>query len=294
MCAPYGYYCTPIINACQEVFSWYSIAMRDKTPKLAMLLKRLLGAVKNVEQAIQEQTNAKNSKNEQEGKKQNPPPEVRAEIRFPEDVERANSVHKEKEYSLAKWNVIGTWATFGMVTIYAGIAAYQACLMRESTIASQQAAEAIRPRLVVGGLTPAPLTSNGLPMDQGKLHVSFQVPNYGPVIAANLRVREFDNVSTRDKVSKLPYGQPHFEFGPIVPPAPLVGNQIAGWGIDGDKILIEDELIGLKEKRLVATFSILVEYDDAAGRTHHTESCIIFTFPPNWGSETCPWKPQND
>jgi len=64
---------------------------------------------------------------------------VRAEIRLPENIERYNRIQKKKEYSLAKCNVIAVWATFVMVTIYAGIAAWQLCEMRRATKAAQEA-----------------------------------------------------------------------------------------------------------------------------------------------------------
>ena len=113
--------------------------MRDKTPKLGLLLKRLLESVKNVEQAIKKQTNAASSARDEERQQQQPPPEVRAEIHFPDNIERANSERKKKEYSLQKANVIAAYLTVGIVTIYAGISFLQLEGIREANKIGREA-----------------------------------------------------------------------------------------------------------------------------------------------------------
>src|SRR5579859_5541007 len=49
---------------------------------------------------------------------------------------------------------------------------------KDSATAALLSAEALRPSLAIAFLTPAPITANGFPMDNGRLHVNFQIPNY--------------------------------------------------------------------------------------------------------------------
>jgi hypothetical protein len=72
--------------------------------------------------------------------------------------------------------------------------------------------------------------------------------------------------------------------------------------MEGSKTLLESDSVGLKRGTLEAVFSVLAIYGDAAGKTHHAEACIIFTFQQKWGTQTigawgsepCPWATKND
>lgn len=180
---------------------------------------------------------------------------------------------------------------------------------KESADAAHLSAEALRPRLAIIGLTPAPRTADGLPIDSGKLHVQFQVPNYGPSAAQSTEFCEFDEISPPDKITRIPYenckSSAVWGYGnSIIPPVTeLNGMQPPGWGMDGSRTLTESDVAGLKQPgTLEAVFSILATYDDAAGKVHHSEACIIFTFQQkwgtqtigNWGSEPCQWETTND
>lgn len=183
---------------------------------------------------------------------------------------------------------------------------------KESADAAHLSAEALRPSLAIAYLTPEPMTANGFPMDQGRLHVNFQIHNYGPVAAQNAQICEFDDVRVPTDIARLPYTncQPSsvWTFGnPVIPPTEPNGAGQGGRGMNGTKNLTPGEINGLKEGTLRAVFSVLAIYSDAADRQHHAESCVIFTFQPRWGtgsadsqaigtwsSKPCPWNPQND
>lgn len=182
-------------------------------------------------------------------------------------------------------------------------------------IAARQQSEAIRPRLVIAQLTPQPLTAGGLPISEGKLHVWFQVPNYGPLVADNVALCEFDELRAPNNIAPLPYSNcksgSAWNYGgsPVIPPITEInGMQAPGWGMDGSTTLTESDIAGLHSPNMLeAVFSVMATYDDASGRKHHAASCIIFTFQPKWGvgtegsqtigswsSKTCPWKSDND
>ncbi|MGH9486668.1 MAG: hypothetical protein ACRD04_03660 [Terriglobales bacterium] len=208
-----------------------------------------------------------------------------------------------------------------MAAFAAVFACLQWCEMRQEgkdthtlAIAAKQQSEAIRPRLVISGLTPQPPRADGLPVDQGKLHVWFEVPNYGPLVADNVKLCEFDAVDAPKNIARLPYGNCRssvaWGFGsPMIPPVTELDRmQAPGWGMDGSKTLTEADIDGLRQPNgLEAVFSVLATYEDAGAHVHHAESCILFTFQPDWGvgttdsqtigswsSKSCPWKNKND
>ena len=182
--------------------------------------------------------------------------------------------------------------------------------LAESADAAYLAAEALRPRLAIVYLTPQPTTAKGPPVHGGKLHVWFQVPNYGPNPAENVQLCEFDGVVLPGRLEKLPYrncrSSSSWGFGSIVPPiTELANDEAPGWGMDGETAVTAAETRELKERiGLEAVFSVMAIYDDAGRGTHHAESCILFKFIPNWGTQSagpvtwgskpCPWKTKND
>jgi hypothetical protein len=150
----------------------------------------------------------------------------------------------------------------------------------------------LRPRLFISGVTPASTTTNPQPLDHGKLRITFRVPNYGPLPATKVRFRTFDNVSSWNEVKRLPYGQPRWEYPQII--LPVSAESPPGLGIVGERIISESEIKGLISHTLVATFSVLIEYEDDSGRPHKTEYCDEFTFQPNMWNQPCPWPVQTD
>jgi hypothetical protein len=108
-----------------------------------MLLKRLLGAVKNIEKTIQGKNEAKTKATETTLTQQTVTPLVRADVNLPQGVE----VHKattdatdDKKYQFRTLFV--AWFTFGALVIYAVISGWQLYEMRKATRATQCAAEA--------------------------------------------------------------------------------------------------------------------------------------------------------
>jgi hypothetical protein len=184
------------------------------------------------------------------------------------------------------------WAKSVPVLIAFGLLIVNIFQMNATKQAAEVASESIRPRLTIVGLSPQSLTgSNPLPLDHGKLHVWFQVPNYGPMPASHIRIRRFENVSTWNQAKRLPYGQPIWDYPQMLFPTTSTGAP--GWGMTGDREISEEEIKGLSSHDLVATFSILVEYDDTSGATHGVEYCEQFTFPPIF-NRPCPWPVRMD
>jgi hypothetical protein len=106
--------------------------MRDKAPKLALLLKRLLAAVNDVKKAIQNQTTAINTKREHDTDQNYRSPEVRAEVHFPKAIETNNTIQKGKEYTLQKASLGVSCVTLCVATIYAALTLGLFCETREA------------------------------------------------------------------------------------------------------------------------------------------------------------------
>lgn len=79
------------------------------------------------------------NKQEAEGHKEQPPPEVQVtEVRFANEIERENRTHRERQYALQKSIKHATWCAFIAVSIYAGITGYQAYLTRKAIRNSEE------------------------------------------------------------------------------------------------------------------------------------------------------------
>jgi len=123
--SPYDNNCTPIISPCQEVFLWYSIAMRDKVPKLAMFLRRILEAVKDVKKSIQENTKAINTASEEANHQKIDSKNVVAEVHFDENTIKATNAENDRSDRRQKEIRNATIAAVVAACIYAATAACQ-------------------------------------------------------------------------------------------------------------------------------------------------------------------------
>jgi hypothetical protein len=188
------------------------------------------------------------------------------------------------------------WEKMAAITVAAGTAGLlfvNIFQMKATQRAADVAVESIKPRLVIVNFGPQSLSgSDPQPLDKDRLHVYFQVPNYGPMPASNVRFRRFENVSPWSQVRRLPYGQLIWDYPQIIFPTTTSGPP--GWGMTGDRIISSEEISGLVSHDLVATFSILIEYEDTSGKTHGVEYCGQFTFPPYTFSQPCPWRVRSD
>jgi hypothetical protein len=151
---------------------------------------------------------------------------------------------------------------------------------------------AYRPRLLLIGIDPRVKSSPaGIEpaLDQQRLTVQIILPNTGPFSARNVRFFRYSNVSARDQIKKGIYEE---LFGELKAIPPKVENYNPGMVIVGTKTVTDSEIRELKSGTLWATFSILVQYDDDFGITHHTEYCDLFTLQPY--NDICPWPVRND
>jgi len=164
---------------------------------------------------------------------------------------------------------------------------------KAAEIASDTLKISYRPRIVINGLTTQPD-----PLDQERLACSLGVLNTGPVAARNVRFFRFQNISTLKDAKKMPY-QETFEYPKMIQ---QTNGQPIGFGIYGTSPLSDMELKSLQRQntqvsdaQMLATFSVLIQYDDDFSEaSHHTESCIMFTLPPNQYWVSCPWNTQLD
>jgi hypothetical protein len=172
---------------------------------------------------------------------------------------------------------------------------------RDSADAAKSAAEtadksmklAYRPRLLLIGIDArvktSPIGMEEPVLDEHRLTVQIQLPNTGPFTARNVRFFRYSNVSQRAQARKGVYEE---LFGESKAIPPKVENYNPGIVVVGTKTVTDPEIQGLQRGTLWATFSILVQYDDDFGITHHTEYCDLFNLTPY--NDICPWPVQND
>jgi hypothetical protein len=127
---------------CQGVFLCYSIGMRDKAPKLAMLMKRLLEAIKGVVQAIQKNTESIHAAEERERQKKPAGEATHRIIAFDDKTVRDAKEENDRQYRTQTSIKTATWLAVIAACIYATIAAWQGWEMRKAAMATQDAAVA--------------------------------------------------------------------------------------------------------------------------------------------------------
>ncbi len=207
--------------------------------------------------------------------------------------------HDDRQHALDRKRYTVECVTLVVLFVYVTIGAFQWYEMRKATIATEVAARATqdaaktaadslkltyRPRITMTKIYPQ---EN---LDSGKLAIGFSVLNYGPITARNVKVFRFENVSALDHASKLPYGrEPLRDYPKMLAPA-----KADDWGIYGEKVVSPQQTKALGSRELVATFSVLVEYEDDSSQTHHTEACILYTLRPKFWWTYCPWPVQID
>jgi hypothetical protein len=215
-----------------------------------------------------------------------------------DELERQQAEDKKKddEYKQRQlsFNRLLVGLTFALViaSVFAdGISIWQASIANRASEAATSAANtayetlhiAYRPRITVLGI------SQEHTLDNGRIHVTFTAPNYGPAPARNVRMFRFDNVSGWNQTVSLPYGDELPDEPRVILPK---GNGGDGYGVNGKRIISSEELEGLKAGTLVGTFSILIEYEGDFSIVHHAETCTLFTLQPY--NTVCPWPVRND
>lgn len=84
------------------------------------LRKELRKSLSDVHNALQEQTRAIRDHYKREDQSIKPPIHVFAELHTPENIERARN-NEDRQYRLQWWIMLGTWAAFVAVAVYAGV-----------------------------------------------------------------------------------------------------------------------------------------------------------------------------
>ena len=210
----------------------------------------------------------------------------------PTDAERAENEQKRK------YNKLKTCLEIAATLIGLGLLGINILLWYSTKKAADSADKSIklayRPRLLLIGIDARFKTSpTGIrepALDKGRLTVQIILPNNGPFAARNVRFFRYSNISPRAQIQKGVYEE---LFGEPKAIPPKVENYNSGLVIVGTKTVTDDEIRQLQNGTLWAIFSILVQYDDDFGITHHTEYCDLFTSQPD-DNDICPWPIQND
>lgn len=255
--------------------------MPDKTPKLAMFMRRLLETVRDVKQAI-------HTENKTIEAMKNAPPEIRAEVRFDEQTAREIKGDQNQNYRVQNSIRRAAWFAFFAAVIYAGIAAYQAYLMRQATEAAQSAAntasaalnasvtqfrQQVRPYIIV-----ETTRLNRAPTEGVILGIESVIRNTGTTPALNLRLNH--NFAFQ---KTLPC---QYAPGTISEENPAI---TVGAGLTravrtfGERGLLKSEAEALRGKTIFVCYSAVFEYDDIFGDSHRTEACSYYQ-PPKPGA----------
>src|SRR5260370_40672064 len=107
--------------------------MQSRSRKIAMLLRRLLEAVKDVKKAIQEYTFSPHAAEECERQKEptpNKPTEIRAIVSFDNQTVRDEKEEQNRQYATQNSIKWATWSAVFAASVYAAIAACQFFEMR--------------------------------------------------------------------------------------------------------------------------------------------------------------------
>lgn len=122
--------------------------MRNKAPKLAMLIRRLLEAIKNVIKAIQEHTKSIHAAEEREREKKPSGEMINRVISFDDKAVRDAETEHNRQYGVQNSIRWATWMAVLAAIVYAGVAACQLREMRKTTkaaiksaVAAQQSAD---------------------------------------------------------------------------------------------------------------------------------------------------------
>lgn len=119
--------------------------MQDKPPRLTVLARRLLSAVRDIGKALQDQNKAIGEANETAKEQGRVNPEVRAEVSLPHGVETrksATDATDDKKYQ--NWNLLVSSLTLIGVMAYAGLAFSQWREMINATDATEDAVHEAR------------------------------------------------------------------------------------------------------------------------------------------------------
>lgn len=220
--------------------------------------------------------------------------------RDPDQAQKKTAELAQEFRTAERWN-IGTNIGLGVIGVVALFIYYgQLRQMRKATEKAAISADAakkaattaddtlklaFRPRVVITDIHPQTALNDGK-----QLAASFEVLNSGPIAAKNFKVYRFENISKLADVSRLPYGKEPLRDYPKMLPS----NKPIGFGIYGQRNLSRQEIEALGKRELVATFSVLVEYEGDFPGTHHAEACMLFTLPPKAWWTYCPWTAQMD
>jgi hypothetical protein len=115
--------------------------MRDKTPKLAMLLRRLLEAVRDVKKAIQDHAGSVHAKKEHANQNKIEPKNIVAEIHFDEQTTEAQSAENQRQHDTQRQIRNATRAAVAAASVYAFIAILQWCAMQRQLAMSLDTAK---------------------------------------------------------------------------------------------------------------------------------------------------------
>jgi hypothetical protein len=160
--------------------------MRDRTSGKGA--RRIVQVLDNIKEAIEKHTKAQRSYNESQKEKGNIPAEVRAEVRFDDQTVRDATIDKNADRRIQNSIKRAAWSAFFAASIYAGIATYQAYLMRAANSATQRQLDDVEAstsaRLIIEDFKPT--LKMGEPGQGMLIDGAFTITNVGGTVADDI------------------------------------------------------------------------------------------------------------
>jgi hypothetical protein len=282
--------------------------MRNKAPKLAMLMRRLLEAVKDVNRAVQNQTEAINAGGENRDAKANIPTEVRCEVRFDQQTVAQNRAEQDRNHRTQNSVRKAAWAAFIAASIYSIIAACQLHEMQKATRATQDAANAAKDGVTVAEKSIG-ATIDNFHLDQRawvgvtQFGSSSATQNDAPYIEAGKEVRFIARFTNSGKTpAKTTRTDIAFQFLPKgvqlsptlkEPNPPITASTfIVQPGATHflqtlPTVFSAPQIVAATQGQLVLYVYGTIRYQDVFGKEHSTEFCAFIT-PSLKSFDGCP------
>lgn len=212
------------------------------------------------------------------------PQEIRAEVRFAEDVERNRTAYQDRQHSLQQSATKASWSAFAATALYALIAGVQLFVMKgqlteihSATEATQKQLEDFRAvqsaELAIESFS-ATITRSVPGRDLGAT-VTYMVRNGGPTVAKEIRVREGSGWIAEGVVSRK---------GPMPDLKPVIDPDPAGWSLLPERERAFSSPIGLMMEGQMSgsglsfLATVEVSYRDIFGRAKIANDCLILNF----------------
>jgi hypothetical protein len=279
-------------------------------PQLLALLRMALRRMRDLVEAIQEQSETTRQANARQPEQQLPTPPHPVTIDFADSVTKAKAEQDDKQYRLQERSIFWTKLTCLLIFVYTAIAALQWSQMRHATDAAEKAANAANETVTdsrkafQADQRPYVITESPGFYEQLKpnawVPVRVSLKNIGktPAIDVSRRFQMFtlgtratwgDSrafltdfqervfVHLRERFNK-PLAEDFLAKQDVAPNSPIIGTYQSG------QIFPQKQLGEVMRGEITIFFVGIIRYTDTSGKPYETNFCYWF-----WATQKQPW-----